>query len=180
MTEPVVPRYRDKPTRASGGAHAVLVDAAVRNLRQVAGVLVGLAVLFAAGWTGLLLAGAHPVGWGLVVMDTTFTIAILMLIEAARRFNVARTVRLLLVGGERWQQAEAHWIGRRGVRGRRLMVLSEDGAACLLVRDAGRATERAVETRGRVLMLRPTLEGRSAVLVDQRAVLLLARLTTSS
>jgi hypothetical protein len=60
------------------------------------------------------------------------------------------------------------------------MVLSEDGAVCLWVRDVSWATERTVETRGRVLMLRPTLEGRSVVLVDQRAVLLLARVTTSS
>lgn len=180
MTEPVIPRYRDKPTRAYGAAHEVLVKAAVHNLRQVAAVLVGLAVLFAAGWTGLLLAGAQPVGWGQVLMDMTFTVAVVMVIEAARRYHLARSVRTLLAGGDGWQHAEAHWIGRRGVRGRRLMALSEDGAVCLWVRDASRSTERAIEARGRVLMLRPTLEGRSAVLVDQRPTLLLARMTSSS
>jgi hypothetical protein len=174
VTEPVIPRYRN----TSGGAHGVILDAAVHNLRQVAGVLVGLALLFAGGWTGLLLAGAHPVGWGLFLMDTTYTIAVLMVLEAIRRFHIARSVRALLAGGERWQHAEAHWIGRRGVRGRRLMVLSQDGAACLMVRDASRATERAVDARGRVLMLRPALDGRSAVLVAQGPALLLARMAT--
>ena len=175
MTEPVIPRYRD-----THGAHGVILDAAVHNLRQVAGVLLGLAVLFAAGWTGLLLAGARPVGWGLFLMDTTYTIAVVMVLEAIRRFHVARSVRGLLARGERWQHAEAHWIGRRGLRGRRLMVLSEDGAACLLVRDPSRSVERAVEFRGRVLMLRPGLDGRSAVLVSQGPALLVARLATSS
>jgi hypothetical protein len=86
----------------------------------------------------------------------------------------------LLRAGERWQYADAHWIGRRGVRGRRLMVLSEEGAACLWVRDPSRAAERAVDAHGRVLMLRPTVAGRSAVLVDRGPELLLARLTSSS
>ncbi|TDQ05063.1 hypothetical protein [Labedaea rhizosphaerae] len=179
MTEPVIPRYRDKPTHAYGIARGALVDAALHNVRQVAAVLVGLAVLFVAGWTGLLLAGAHPVRWGQVLMDATFTVALVMLLEAARRVHLVRAVRRL-AGGERWQYAEAHWIGRRGVRGRRLMVLSEDGAACLWVRDMSPATERAIDNRGRVLMLRPALDGRTAVFVDQRATVLLARLTTSA
>lgn len=179
MTEPVIPRYRDKPTRAPG-AHDVLADAALRNLRQVAVVLAGLAVLFVAGWAGLLVAGAQPVGWGQALMVVTFAAAVVMLLEAWRRLEVVRAVRVLLSGGEGWQRVDAHWIGRRGVRGRRLMVLSQDGAACLLVRDPGRGTERAVDVRGRVLMLRPTVAGRTAVLVDQRPEILLARVTSSS
>jgi hypothetical protein len=182
VTEPVIPRYRDTPAPAPArllGAHDVLADAALRNLRQVAAVLIGLAVLFVGGWIGLLLAGAKPVGWGQLVMVLTFTVAGLMLIDAGRRLYVAWTVRVLRAG-ERWQDADAHWIGRRGVRGRRLMVLSGDGAACLWVRDSSRAAERAVDTHGRVLMLRPTAAGRSAVLVDQRPELLLARVTSST
>ena len=178
MTEPVVPRYEDAPLRALG-ANDVLADAALRNQRQVALVLIGLAALFVAGWAGLLMAGAKPVGWGQAMMVLTFTIAALMLIDAARRLHVVRSVVSLLAAGERWQHVDAHWIGRRGVRGRRLMVLSTtDGAACLWVRDPSRASERAVDTRGRVWMLSPTDAGRSAVLVDQRPDVLLARLNT--
>lgn len=181
MTEPVAPRHLETPPRAPAhAAHTALVGAALRSHRQVAVVLGGLAVLFVAGWAGLLLAGARPVGWGQLAMVVTFTVAVVMVIEAWRRLHVVRIVRSLLADGEGWHHADAHWIGRRGVRGRRLMVLSDDGALCLWVRDAGRATERTIEARGRVLLLRPTVEGRSAVLVDQRAEVLLARLSTST
>lgn len=174
MTEPLVPRYREMPPRPPA-AQDLLADAALRNLRQVALVLLGLAALFVAGWAGLLLAGARPVGWGQLLMVITVVAAAGMLVEGLRRLHVWRVARVLLATGGPWQHVDAHWIGRRGVRGRRLMVLSEDGAACLWVRDAGRAAERAVDARGRV-WIRPTAkDGRSAVMVDPTPEILLAR-----
>lgn len=164
MPEPVVPRARAaQPPRAS---HDAWADASLANLRQIATVLLGLGVLFLAGWAGLLLAGARPVGWGRLLMIVTVAAALAMLVEGVRRVYLLRSARRLL-RANRWLAVDAHWSGKRHMRGRKMVVLCHDGVLQLRVRETNKAAENAVEARGRVWMLRPTGRGRTAVMVEQ-------------
>ena len=163
MAEPVVPRTRAAKPRAP---HDVWAQASLANLRQVATVLLGLGALFLAGWAGLLLAGARPVGWGRMLMIVTVVLGLGMLAEGARRLYLLRSTRKLLRGNH-WQAVDAHWVGGRHVRGRKMVVLHDQGVLRLWVRETSRAAERAVDARGRVWMLRPTARGRSAVMIEQ-------------
>ena len=164
MAEPVVPRSRAaKPPRSP---HEVWAQASLANLRQIATVLLGLGVLFLAGWAGLLLAGARPVGWGRVVMIITVAVALGMVVEGLRRIYLLRSARRLL-RASRWESVDAHWAGKRSISGRKMVVLHEFGVFQLRVKEPSRAAERAVEARGRVWMLRPTAHGRSAVMIEQ-------------
>lgn len=174
MAEPVVPRSRAaKPLPTT--PHDVWAQASLANLRQIATVLLGLGVLFLAGWAGLLLAGARPVGWGRVLMIVTMAIALGMLVEGLRRIYLLRSARRLLRVST-WEIVDAHWAGKRGIRGRKMVVLHEFGVFRLWVKEPSRAAERAVEARGRVWMLRPTARGRSAVMIEQVPEIFHARL----
>lgn len=165
MAEPVVPRSRAAkvPPRTP---HDVWAQASLANLRQIATVLLGLGVLFLAGWAGLLLAGARPVGWGRIVMIITVAVALGMVVEGLRRIHLLRSARRLLRASQ-WDSVDAHWAGKRSIRGRKMVVLHEFGVFRLWVKEPSRAAERAVEARGRVWMLRPTPHGRSAVMIEQ-------------
>jgi hypothetical protein len=165
VAEPVVPRSRATPPRPLA-AHDVWAEASLANLRQIATVLAGLGVLFLAGWTGLLLAGARPVGWGQVLMIVTVAFALGMLIEGLRRFYLLRSSRRLLRAAA-WHSVDAHWVGHRHARGRKLVVLYEDGVVRLWVRETNKAVMQAIEARGRVWMVAPNGRGRSAVMVEQ-------------
>lgn len=165
MAEPVVPRSRPaKPPPKT--PHEVWAQVSLANLRQIATVLLGLGVLFLAGWAGLLLAGARPVGWGRIAMIVTVAVALGMIVEGLRRIYLLRAARRLLRLSQ-WESVDAHWAGRRSIRGRKMVVLHEFGVFQLRVKETSRAAERAVEARGRVWMLRPTAHGRSAVMIEQ-------------
>lgn len=164
VAEPVVPRSRAaKPPRAP---HDVWAQASLANLRQVATVLIGLAALFLAGWAGLLLAGARPVGWGRTLLIVTVAIALGMLVEGLRRLWALRSARRLLRTTS-WQSVDAHWAGKRRRRGRVLVVLNQDGVVRMRVRETSKVAEQAIEARGRVWMIRPTDRGRTAVMVEE-------------
>jgi hypothetical protein len=165
VAEPVVPRSRaaKPPPRTP---HDVWAQVSLANLRQIATVLLGLGVLFLAGWAGLWLAGARPVGWGRIVMIVTVVVALGMMAEGLRRIYLLRSARRLLRRSQ-WESVDAHWAGKRSIRGRKMVVLHEFGVFQLRVKETSRAAERAVEARGRVWMLRPTGHGRSAVMIEQ-------------
>lgn len=164
MTEPVVPRSEAaRPPRAP---HDVWAQASLANLRQLATVLLGLGLLFLAGWAGLLLAGARPVGWGRVALIVTVAVALGMLLEGVRRIHLLRAARRLLRASS-WESVLAHWAGKRSFRGRKMVVLHEFGVVRLRVREPSRAAERAVDARGRVWMLRPTPTGHTAIMIEQ-------------
>lgn len=154
-----------RPAADQGRARASL-----DRTRQSVLVLLGLAALFAAGWTGLMIAGARPVGWGRILVFGMLSMAIALLAEAGWLFYLYRTVRKHVAGGE-WVSVDAHWVGKR-----RILVLSGAGAVALRVRTGYRSVEPAVEATGRVWMTPVSDQGRTVLMVDQVPELLLAKL----